>query len=235
MKERPLRLQFRFNSQNLILNKSSFMKNLLLFLCMLCCLQASAQSFEGTIIWTVKSDPPDASGRSATGLTIKAKGTTVTTVINGGMMNEIEMWYMNNDTKIMRILRAQKMYAVVPPEAMIAAAKAVETGKFIKTTETTKILNYTCSKYTGEIKAQGLTAQVSFWTTTEIKDDQKVLSRHPDPFGNPKLPEGVDGIPLKVERISPRETSTMEVTELRLEKLSDELFKLPPDFKEFGK
>jgi hypothetical protein len=45
----------------------------------------------------------------------------------------------------------------------------------------------------------------------------------------------VEGTPLKIEKIVSGTTSPMEVTELKLEKLSDDLFKLPADFKEFGK
>lgn len=211
------------------------MKNLTILLFLLFSLEAAAQAFEGTVTWTAKIVPPDATGRSANGITMKVKGTNVTLVVNGGMMNGAEMWYMNNNTSVIRIMRSQKMFVNVPAEAMAAAANAVEVGKFVKTTETVKILNYTCTKYTGEIKSQGVTTQVNIWTTSEIKDAKKVLARQPDPFGNPKLPEGVEGTPLKIEQIVSGTTSTMEVTKLKLEKLSDDLFKLPADFKEFGK
>jgi hypothetical protein len=190
------------------------------------------QPFEGTITWRV----PDPAGKvGASSIVLKVKGNTIITVINGGMMNGAEMWFMNNDTKIMRVMRPQKMFVVVPPEAMAAAAQAVEATKFVKTAETTKILNYTCTKYTGEMKARGVTTKVAIWTTTEIKDDLKVLAHQPDPFGNPKLPEGVEGVPLKIEKTDPKGTAVMEVTEVKPEKLSDDLFKVPADFKEMGK
>jgi len=194
-------------------------------------IQLHAQSFEGTITWR----SPDASGKGDASLVLKVKGKDIITVINGGMMNGVEMWFMNNDTKIMRVMRPQKMFAVVPPEAIAAAAKSVEVTKFVKTAETTKILRYTCVKYTGEMKQNGVTTNVSIWTTMEIKDEQKVLAHQPDPFANPKLPEGVDGVPLKIEKTNPKGTTVMEVTDVKLEKLSDDLFKLPADFKEVGK
>jgi len=202
-----------------------------LSLCVLLAMQTHAQSFEGIITWR----SPDAGGKGDANLVLKVKGKNIVTVINGGMMNGVEMWFMNNDTKIMRVMRPQKMFAVVPPEAMAAAAKAVEVTKFVKTTETMKILQYTCIKYSGEMKQNGITTNVSIWTTTEIKDDQKVLMHQPDPFANPKLPEGVEGVPLKIEKTNSKGTTVLEVTDVKLEKLSDDLFKLPADFKEMGK
>src|ERR1043165_5009296 len=84
------------------------MKNLIFLLFVLVSLKTVGQSFEGTITW---KDPTDASGKSST-LNLKVKGTTIITQITGGMMNGMEMWFMDNDTKIMRVMRAQKMVAV---------------------------------------------------------------------------------------------------------------------------
>src|SRR5690349_9517365 len=176
-------------------------------------LRSYAQPFEGTLTWSA----PDPTGKSAPATLIqKVKGTTIITTVNGGMMNGLEMWFMNNDTKVMRVMRPQKMFVVVSPEAMAAAAKAMEVSKFVKTAETAKILNYTCTKYTGEMKSPGGVVKVTIWTTTEIKDDLKVLAHQPDPFGNPKLPEGVEGIPLKLEKTDAKGTGVMQVTEVKL-------------------
>lgn len=201
----------------------------ILSFCALSAMQVHAQSFEGTITWHSPNPNGDAS------LVLKVKGTTIITTIHGGMMNGVEMWFMENDNKVKRVMRPQKMFAVVPPEAMAAAKNAVDVTKFVKTTETSKVLQYSCTKYTGEMKSNGVTTKVTIWTTTEIKDDQKVLEHQPDPFGNPKLPEGVQGVPLKIEKTTDKGTTVMEVTELKFEKLSNEIFKLPADFKEMGK
>jgi hypothetical protein len=204
-------------------------KYIIVVLCVIA-MQSYGQSFEGTIVWSA----PDARG-TASNLTLKIKGTTIITVVNGGMMNGSEMWFMNNHTRIMRVMRPQKMFVVLPPEAMAAAAKSVEVGKFVKTAETAKVLNYNCTKYTGEMKAQGVTTNVAIWTTTEIKDDLKVLAHQPDPFANPQLPEGVEGVPLKIEKTGTNGTSVLVATEVKPENLSDELFTVPADFKEMGK
>lgn len=144
-------------------------KLIIVFLCAIS-IHVHAQSFEGIITWQIK----DVSGKGApTSLMLNVKGTTIITVINGGMMNGNEMWFMNNDTKVMRVMRPQKMFVVVPPEALAAAAKAVEVSKFVKTAETAKVLTYTCTKYTGTTTAQGVTTKVAIWTTTEIKDNHK--------------------------------------------------------------
>jgi hypothetical protein len=213
------------------------MKKLLILVCAVVCLQAAiAQPFEGTITWNAKQTPAAPAGGGAPGsLVLKVKGTSIITLINGGMMNGAEMWFMNHDTKIMRVMRPQKMFVVVPEEAMAAAAKASEVTAIVKTSETIKILGYTCTKYVGEMKAMGVTSKVAFWTTTEIKDEQKVLAHQPDPFGNPRLPQGVEGVPLKIEKVAPGGTTTLEVSDIKFEKLSDDLFKVPADFKEMGK
>ncbi|GHN02729.1 hypothetical protein WSM22_42180 [Cytophagales bacterium WSM2-2] len=193
------------------------------------------QSFEGTVTWSSKTDPPDASGRAATGITLKAKGTTIIAVVNGGMMNGMEMWFMDNNKKITRLMRPQKMFAPVPAEAIAANEKATETSPFVKTAETVKILNYNCTKYTGEIKSRGVVTKLTYWTTTEIKDDQKVLEHQPDPFGSPKLPPGVEGVPMKIEAVASIGKVIHEVTEIKSGKFSDDEFKIPADFKEVGK
>ncbi|HQQ96444.1 MAG TPA: DUF4412 domain-containing protein [Cyclobacteriaceae bacterium] len=209
------------------------MKTIYALITLLISLQASAQSFEGTIQWSAKSNPADARGMS--GLTIKAKGNSLITVVNGGMMHGAEMWYLNRDTKVMRVMRPQKMFAVVPQEALAAAAKAFSASPFVKSNETSKVLSYTVTKFTGEVKMGMATSKVTFWTTTDIKDDQHVLARQPDPFGFPKLPEGVTGIPLKIEIFTNGTTTVLEVVEVKSEKLADGIFTVPSDFKEMGK
>jgi hypothetical protein len=192
--------------------------------------QAHGQSFEGTITWAAKPAPV---GTTAS-LTMKVKGTTIITMVNGGMMNGIEMWFMDNYRKAARVMRPQKMFVVVPPEAMAACDKAVTMGKFKKTSETAKVLTYTCTKYTGEIRAKGVTIKVNYWTTTEVSDELKMLAHNPDPFESRRLPEGVEGVPLKIERMLPAATTALEVTEVKREKLKAEDFIIPADFKEMG-
>lgn len=150
-------------------------------------------------------------------------------------MNGAEMWYLNQDTKVMRVMRPQKMFAVVPAEALAAAANAFSATRFVQTNETAKVLSYTVHKFTGEIKMGMATSKVTFWTTTDLKDDQHVLARQPDPFGYPKLPDGVTGVPLKIEIVATNGTTMLEVVEVKSEKLTDDTFKLPVDFKEMGK
>jgi hypothetical protein len=214
-----------------MLMKKSFIVVLCIAIAIGIAVQSYAQPFEGTITWRV----PDPASKAAANLILKAKGTNIAATIKGGMLNGLEVWFMNNDTEVVRVVRPQKMFIVVSQKAMAAAARPVEVSKFVKTSETAKILNYTCTKYTGEMKAQGTITKVAIWTTTDIKDDLKVLAHQPDPLGNPKLPVGVDGIPIKIEKTDASGTAVMEVTEVKLEKLSDDLFKIPSDFKDIGK
>lgn len=202
------------------------MKNLVVALCIFFSLQAAAQSFEGTITWTMKSPSP---GEDVS-LNMKAKNGSLITVLQGGMMSGMEMWFSDNNRKVMRVMRAQKMYVIMPPEALAAADKALEFGPFKKTSETTTILGYTCTKYTGELKEHGTATKISFWTTTGLKDDSKVLMRHPSPFIAPKLPAEVQGIPLKIETGN----DILEVTEIKSVKLSEADFQIPAEFTKMG-
>ena len=132
------------------------MKNLLVIFCIFFSLQATSQSFEGTVTWTINpgSTPP-------TTVLLKAKGGTVITVLQGGIMNGLEMWSSDNNKKVVRVIRARKMYVTVPPEALQGVDKSVTYGKFVKTAETKTIVGYACTQYTGEVTEQGKTVKMS--------------------------------------------------------------------------
>lgn len=106
--------------------------------------------------------------------------------------------------------------------------------KITKTGETTKILNYTCTKYVAESTIQGKPVQQIFWTTTAIKDiDMKSLARQR--MGNnhqAMFYEKIEGVPLKIEMKQAQMGMIMEVVELKKQSLPASDFSIPQGFKE---
>jgi hypothetical protein len=101
-------------------------------------------------------------------------------------------------------------------------------------------LNYTCTKYLVEYTEGGHTFNQTIWTTTDIKDiDLKAMSKNKTGRGQSIYFEGLEGVPLRSEMISPQGTMSMEVTEIKRGGLNASDFVLPADFKEtqgmFGK
>lgn len=74
------------------------MKNLIVIAFLVIFIRAHSQSFEGTITWAIKQNP--ATSGPSTGLTMKVKENTIITLVNGGMMNGIEMWFTDNNKKL---------------------------------------------------------------------------------------------------------------------------------------
>src|SRR5947207_5280608 len=97
-----------------------------------------------------------------------------------------------------------------------------------------KIMGYNATKYVGETTDKGKTVNIVFWTTTEIKDiDLKgMTSQRTGPGNRPMLPEGVEGVPLRIENSTNEGNMVMEVAEIKRESLPASDFTIPADFKE---
>ena len=95
--------------------------------------------------------------------------------MEGGMMGNIDMLYLASKNTTYKINREAKTYSAMTGSDTMK----VRDVKITKTSETAKILNYTCTKYIAESNEQGHTIHQIFWTTTEIKGlDMKSLARH---------------------------------------------------------
>ncbi|MBA4056229.1 MAG: hypothetical protein C0490_16055 [Marivirga sp.] len=169
------------------------------------------------------------------GFIIKMKNQNVLTSMDGGMMANTETLYLNDKKTAYQINREAKTYSVLP-QAKTEDVKDAEKVdiKVTKTSETTKVLGYTCTKYVVESKTQGHSMQQNFWTTTAIKDfDFKSLAHQRMGNGQQSLfYDQIEGVPLKMEMMMPQGKMVMEVTELKKQSLSSGDFAIPSGYKE---
>jgi hypothetical protein len=170
-----------------------------------------------------------------TGLELKTKNGNTLTKMEGGIMANMEMLYLKDKNLSYRIDRESKTYSVLPKgdEHPDEKTKTPEV-KVTKTTETKKILDYTCTKYVAEATYSGKKTTQIFWTTTDIKDfDMKSMSQQR--FGNnPQhlFYDKIDGVPLRIEMTLPEGNMTMEVTSLKRHALPAADFTIPTGYKE---
>lgn len=167
-------------------------------------------------------------------LIIKMKNQNVLTSMHGGAMN-MEMLYLNDKKTAYKIDREAKTYSPLPQRVEDPAKDAANKVdvKVTKTSETAKVLDYTCTKYLVESTTKGHTLQQFFWTTTAIKDfDFKSLSQQHIGGNQTLFYEQIEGVPLKMEMFNPQGKMVMEVTELKKQSLSSADFALPAEFKE---
>jgi hypothetical protein len=167
------------------------------------------------------------------GFTVKIKGTNTLTVMEGGMMDGMEILHQKDADKTVRLDRQNKTYTVMGGGKDNSNGKAPEV-KITKTSETAKIIGYNCTKYIAETTVEGKPSTQIFWTTNEIKDfDFKSLARQRMGKGQqPMFYEQIDGVPLKMEMNMPQGNMVMEAAEIKRESLNADLFKIPADFTE---
>jgi soluble cytochrome b562 len=169
-------------------------------------------------------------------MTVKVKGNNSISKMDGGMI-AAEVLYLGDKQQSYLLDREAKTYIVTSDdEPEKTSSKPVVT----RTSETTKILNHTCTKYIVEVTERGATVHQIFWTTTEIKGlDLKSLSKQGLGKGSNSLYyEGIEGTPLKMELTTPQMMMVMEATEIKKESLPASDFVIPAGFTEtkgFGK
>jgi len=162
------------------------------------------------------------------GMTFKARGASMLTIMEGGMADGMEMLYAEGQVPV-RINRQNKTYSKMPE----GSAGETPEVNVTRAPETMKILDYTCQRYLVEMSSGGQSVTQVMWTTTEIKDiDMKALSRQRSAQGQPMFSDKVQGVPLRVEVNSPQGKMVMEVKEIKREKMNDADFKIPAGFKE---
>lgn len=166
-----------------------------------------------------------------TGFIFKMKDGNSLTIIDGGMM-PMEVLHLKD--KSYRIDRKNKTYSELSVGGSPNMPQQTKPQvQIIKTNEKATILNYPCTKYVATITEKGKTINQIYWTTTDIKDfDMKSLVKQRMGRGEPMFYEGIEGVPLKIEMITPEAKMIMEVTEMKREPLNAADFSLPADFKE---
>ncbi|HCW06078.1 MAG TPA: hypothetical protein DGG95_01790 [Cytophagales bacterium] len=165
------------------------------------------------------------------GMIVKIKGGNSLVTMDGGMMSGD---FLHTSDKSVKLDRDNKTYWVMPagkggPGGMDQNAKPTVT----KTSETMKVLGYTCTKYVATTTERGQTITTNIWTTTEIKDiDTKSFAKQRMGRGQSIFYEGIDGVPLRIESSTKEGNMVMEVTDIKRESLDASLFTIPSDYKE---
>ena len=93
------------------------------------------------------------------------------------------------------------------------------------------ILGYECKKYKVETKLNGSPSTQYVWATDKYKIDIAPNNKVAGAAGG-ILVEGINGIPLKIMASVMGMTSVLTATEMKEEKLSKNLFKIPKGYKE---
>ena len=164
-------------------------------------------------------------------MTIKIKGGNSLTIMEGGMMGGNETLYKKDKNETFLINTANKTYSKV--SAGNHSGPNNTQTKVTKTNETQKILNYNCIKTIVTYTHDGKEMNQYFWTTNEIKDfDLKSLAHQQVGKGQSMFYENIEGVPLKMEMITPQMKMVMEVTEIKKGALPASTFEIPAGFTE---
>ena len=151
-------------------------------------------------------------------------------------MMPMEILHLKDKDETIRLDRQNKTYMIMPQGGGGGRGPGGAEGMkptVTKTSETAKILNYTCTKYVVQMTEGSHTITQNIWTTTDIKDiDMKSFTKQGAARGQQIFYEGMDGVPLKVEASTPEGNMVMEVTDLKKETLDASNFAIPSDFKE---
>lgn len=167
-----------------------------------------------------------------TGISMKTKNGNVLSVMEGGMMAGMETLYLQAKKESYLINRDSKTYSVIPQDASLSTEGDPKiTVK--KTTETQKILGYTCAKTVVTVTEDKQTVTQVFWTTTEIKglDFGRMVNQQTGQDNYTMYFKDLEGIPLKVDMTIPQGNVVMEATEVKKQTLPASDFQIPAGFK----
>ena len=172
----------------------------------------------------------DANSMMPSAFVLKMKNKNLLTKFDGGMFKS-ETLYLSDKDASYSIDREAQTYSNIPEHKEDPNNKV--DIKVTKTSETSKILDYTCSKYLVDITTKGRTMQQVIWTTTSIKDiDFKALAKHKVGSDNSMFYGQLEGVPLKTEMMAPQGKMVMEVTEIKRQSLPSSDFAIPSGYKE---
>ena len=215
-----------------LLERPVSMKNtslpLLLFLLLVSCL-ASAQSFEGTIKYNMKVNLPKEQQEQLdkmaqmgyavpmpTGFEITSKAPVTKMKMLNGKSTFMEFVTLD-DKKESYLLNHKEKKAYKMPEE---SEKSEGTKpKVTKTSESTTIAGYKCTKYIVEYANQKTTQHI--WAATDIKMPASAFKNSMGGNrGGSLFMEGIEGVPLKMTVTENGSTSEMTATEVNRAKLN---------------
>lgn len=169
------------------------------------------------------------------GYSARFKNKNMLSVMDGGMMANMQFLYIAAQDKAYIINRPEKTYSVLPNNADAEDTKDIDV-KVTKTSETTRILNYNCTKYIADVKtaSNGGTMQQVFWVTKDIPgiDFKSMAKQRMGNSGQRMWYNEIDGVPLKIEMKMPQGNMVMEATEIKKQSIPSSEFEVPSGFKE---
>ncbi len=163
------------------------------------------------------------------GLIVKIKNQNTLTHMEGGMMAG-EILYLKDKGQSYLVDRENETYTIMGKGE---ENKNDMSATVTKTSETSKILGYTCTKYQVEMKEQGKSMTQYIWASTELKGiDMTGLSKQKMNGRQSLFYDKIEGVPLKMEMTMPEMNMVMEATEIKKQSLLADQFIIPSNFKE---
>jgi hypothetical protein len=164
------------------------------------------------------------------GFTLQLKGPRSLVKTEGGpsIGDVLTLADQNLSYRIDRTARTYSKLAADPVK------EASDKYKITPTTETAQVLGYKCKRYQVDTLEGGAKTSYSIWATNDIKGlDAKSLRRlNFSKSSDSAFMSQIDGVPLKIDVITPDAKLFMVATGVKNETLPDSLFVLPAGFKE---
>lgn len=173
----------------------------------------------------------DISSMLPSSVIMKLKGSNSLISIKGGIMDGNDILYIADKDETYTLNHASKTFTLMPKNDAAPQQKP----KVTKTSETQKILNYTCTKYIIETTTpEGKTVTANYWATNEIKGiDLKSMARQQ--MGKEQafvFPE-VEGFPMRIETTLPQVGSlTIDTEEIKRGSIPDSELQIPSGYTE---
>ncbi|MBI1770504.1 MAG: DUF4412 domain-containing protein [Bacteroidetes bacterium] len=165
------------------------------------------------------------------GMIVRMKDGNSLVTMDGGMMAG-DFLHLKDKNESVKLDRENKTYWVMPSGNEPGKTEGAK-PTITKTSETMKVMGYTCTKYVAVMSEHGQTLTTNMWTTTEIKDiDPKAFAKQRMGKGQSMFYEGMDGMPLRIESITPQGNMVMEVTDIKRGGQNAADFTIPSDYKE---
>lgn len=164
--------------------------------------------------------------------TIKVKDGNTYTQVEGGSSATGDILYLKLTDKRYYIKKATKTYSLAPKLKSTPSEESSVT--VTPTSETVKILNYTCIKYVVTFSETDKTKSMFIWATKDLKqyNSNSFQTSGLGNQSNTAALKKIDGVPLKIEMTEQGQSVVMEVIELKNAILPANDFVLPLDYKE---
>jgi len=208
-----------------------------------------SQSFEGIVRWKIEMEYHDTTSHSAwlektakaykktsfvpAGLVIKIKRASLVSTYEGGVMDQSSMLEVPGKDSLCMIINQTKQfgYRTKINFERIDSASLYPAPRVTRTSEVLKIAGYNCTKYISELLDHDgtLLATAYWWTTTEIRNiDVKAFVVHSRFIGVEGFPlKYIEGLPLKMVSGDEEETTTIELVEIKKQRIPASDFKIP--------